>query len=70
MAHWPDLPDTGISWGDLNVCRLTQMPSVLTESAYLILPDQEALLLSPAGQEKFAKTMADGLRDFFRSAAR
>ena len=42
------------------------MPSVLTESAYLILPEQEAMLIDPAYHEKFARTILEGIRNFYQ----
>ncbi len=41
--HVPILPDHGLYYADFAVCRMTQMPAVLTEQAYIILPDQEDL---------------------------
>ncbi|MBI4054865.1 MAG: N-acetylmuramoyl-L-alanine amidase [Elusimicrobia bacterium] len=61
------IPDNGLRYGDLLVTRLTEMPSVLTESAYLILPEQEEMLLSEAFQMKCAMAMRDGVWSFLRS---
>ncbi|MFA6434420.1 MAG: N-acetylmuramoyl-L-alanine amidase [Elusimicrobiales bacterium] len=60
------LPDEGLRFGDYAVARMTSMPAVLVESAYLILPEQEELLNTPAFQEKLADTIAAGVLDFFK----
>lgn len=64
------LADEALVWGNLAVCRATQMPAVLTESAYMLLPEQEELLLSEEGQALFARTMLEGLRDYFEACRR
>ncbi|MFA6028714.1 MAG: N-acetylmuramoyl-L-alanine amidase [Elusimicrobiota bacterium] len=61
------LPDNALVWGDLAVCRATWMPAVLTESAYVLLPEQEAMLLSADGQERFARQLLEGLRSYFEA---
>jgi N-acetylmuramoyl-L-alanine amidase len=62
------LPDEGLRYGNLMVARATEMPAVLTESAYMILPEQEALLLSPPFQRRLAGALADGIRAFMEQA--
>lgn len=66
-ASYSPLPDEALHWGDLHVCRITQMPAVLTESAYVMLPEQEELLLSASGQDLFARTMLEGARGYFEA---
>ncbi|MBI4422298.1 MAG: N-acetylmuramoyl-L-alanine amidase [Elusimicrobia bacterium] len=66
-ARHPELGDESVRWGDLAVCRTTQMPSILTESAYVILPEQEALLRDPAYQARLAETLASGIRSYYES---
>ena len=60
------LPDEGLRYGDYLVARLTWMPAVLVESAYMIFPDQEEMLNSPVFQEKLALALGDGVLDFFK----
>jgi len=62
-----ELADEFVRWGNLYVCRMTQMPSVLTESAYMSFPEQEALLLDPAYRRKLAGIMLEGLRSFYKT---
>lgn len=59
------LPDEGLRYGDYLVARLTWMPAVLTESAYMILPQQEELLNDPSFQEKLASATAEGILGLF-----
>lgn len=62
------LPDEGLRYGNLLVARLTEMPAILVESAYMILPEQEALLLSPRFHRRLASSMAEGAREFLERA--
>ena len=58
------LPDEGLQWDNLLVARLSAIPSILVENAYMILPEQEALLNEPAFREKLAAALVAGLRAF------
>ena len=60
------LPDEGLRFGDYAVARMTSMPAVLVESAYMIMPEQEEMLNTPAFQAKLAETIAAGVLDFFK----
>lgn len=51
------LGDYGLYHGNLAVDRPTQYPAVLVETAFMILPEQEALLKT----DKFRKKVADGI---------
>jgi N-acetylmuramoyl-L-alanine amidase len=62
--------DLGIGRGDLALVRTTWMPSVLTEGLFVIVPEQEAALRSPAGQRLYAQAVVDGIRRFLRERAR
>jgi len=62
------LADEGLQWGNLLVARLSAVPAILTESAYMILPEQEVLLNDPAFRETLAKTTAAGLKAFVLEA--
>ncbi len=58
------VPDEGLQWDNLLVARLSAAPAILVENAYLILPDQEALVNDPAFREKLARALVAGLRAF------
>jgi len=60
------LPDEGLRFGDYRVLRITQMPGVLVESAYLMFPQQEEMLLSREFHKKLAGTLLEGVLDLFR----
>lgn len=59
------LPDQGLRFGDYLVCRMTWMPVVLTETAYMIIPQQEEMLNTPEFQNLAAKSMAEGILSYF-----
>lgn len=63
------LPDEGLRYGDYRVVRLTWMPSILTESAYMIFPEQEELLNTPSFQESLASAIAEGVLNFIAGPA-
>ena len=58
------LPDRGLYFADFAVCRMTQMPAVLTEQAYIIVPEQEVLLLDSHFHETVARSILQGIKDF------
>jgi N-acetylmuramoyl-L-alanine amidase len=64
------LRDNGTKYQNLAVARGTWMPSVLTEGAFVIMPDQEAALRTPIYQEAYANAILRGLEAYFASLAR
>jgi N-acetylmuramoyl-L-alanine amidase len=58
--------DLGAARGDLALTRPTWMPAVLTEGLFLMLPDQEAALRNPLGQDAYALAVRDGLTEYLR----
>ncbi len=63
------LPDNGTWYDNLAVVRPTWMPSVLVEGAYLIVPEQEAALRTPAFRRAYALAIVEGLEAWFRARA-
>ena len=63
------LSDEGTWFDNLAVVRGPWMPSVLVEGAYVIVPEQEAALRTPAFQEAYALAIVEGLEEFFRALA-
>ncbi len=60
------LPDNGLIANDvLFIPRIPEIPSVLVENAYMILPEQEELIVSDRGQEKFAEALYQGILNFY-----
>jgi len=62
------LPDEGLQWDNLLVARLTAVPAILIENAFIILPEQEALLNEPGFRDKLAASIVGGLRAFMSEA--
>lgn len=61
----PEWADEHVRWGDLHVLRNTDMPSILTENGYLILPWHEKRVTDPVYQKKIAGTMFEGIKAFY-----
>jgi N-acetylmuramoyl-L-alanine amidase len=59
--------DDGVIQQNLAVCRPSQYPAVLTESAFIINPREEALLRASRFQARCAKAMFEGLKSFLLS---
>jgi N-acetylmuramoyl-L-alanine amidase len=64
------LRDVGTDYGNFAVIRGSWMPSILTEGAFIIMPDQEAAIRTPTYQESYATAILRGLEAFFASLAR
>ena len=58
------LPDYGLYHGNLAVDRPTQYPAVLVECAFMIIPEQEALLKTDDFQDDVAKAITKGIEEF------
>ncbi|MDP9202620.1 MAG: N-acetylmuramoyl-L-alanine amidase [Gemmatimonadota bacterium] len=64
------LRDNGTKFQNIAVARGTWMPSILTEGAFVIMPDQEAAMRTPTYQEAYATAILHGLESYFASLAR
>jgi N-acetylmuramoyl-L-alanine amidase len=64
------LRDLGIGRGDYALVRPTWMPAALTEGVFIMMPEQEALLASEAGQWRYARGVVEGIAAFLRRRAR
>jgi N-acetylmuramoyl-L-alanine amidase len=65
--HFPMLQDHGLYFADFAVCRMTQMPAVLTEQAFIIVPEQEQMIFDPKFQKYFADAILNGIKNFVHS---
>lgn len=63
------LRDLGIARADLALVRPTWMPSVLTETMFLMVPQQEAALRDPAVHERIARAHFRAIEAFLRDRA-
>nr|MBA3403243.1 N-acetylmuramoyl-L-alanine amidase [Gemmatimonadaceae bacterium] len=63
------LRDNGVKRDNFAVVRLTWMPAVLAEGAFIIVPQQEAALRTAEYQERYARGVVTGLENYFRSLA-
>jgi N-acetylmuramoyl-L-alanine amidase len=61
--------DLGIGRGNLALVRTTWMPAALAEGLFMMLPDQEAILVSDEGQWRYARGIVEGVAVFLREWA-
>jgi len=64
------LGNYGLYYGNLAVDRPTQYPAVLVECAFIMLPEQEALLKTEQFQNKLASSIRRGIEKFLREYER
>jgi len=69
LAAELNMNDFGWYYSNLAVDRPTQYPAILVECAFMMIPEQEALLRTEKFQKKVAKAIADGVREFFKNQA-
>jgi len=67
MVRRMGLRDLGIFYDNLSDLRHPWMPSVLTEGAFIMMPEQEAAVQTAEFQERYALGVADGLEAYFRA---
>jgi N-acetylmuramoyl-L-alanine amidase len=60
------IPDLGALSGNLALVRPTWMPSVLTESLFMAIPQQEAALRHPGFSRNLAAAHVRGIEAFLR----
>ncbi len=65
-----ELTDFGVNYGNLAVLRMNEMVSVLVEGAFMMIPEQEALLRTTSFQRRIATAVADGIERFLESRDR
>lgn len=66
MTREVKLGDYGIYHGNLAVDRPTQYPAVLVECAFMIIPEQEAMLKTEKFRKKVAKSILKGIEEFLK----
>jgi N-acetylmuramoyl-L-alanine amidase len=70
MIEHMSLSDEGVFYRSLAVTVQSWMPAVLTEGAYVIIPEQEAALRTSGYQDRYARSIVEGLEAYFRGLAR
>jgi N-acetylmuramoyl-L-alanine amidase len=70
IAETTGIPDLGAKNGNLALVRSTWMPSALTESLFMPIPEQEAALRDPGFLDRLAEAHVRGIEDFLRLRAR
>lgn len=70
MVRRMGLRDLGVNYDNLAVLRPTWMPSVLCEGAFVMIPEQEAALRTPEFQDAYARGVAEGVEEYFRTLRR
>lgn len=66
MLENMSLRDEGIFFRSLAVTVQSWMPAVLTEGAYVIIPEQESAMRTESYQERYARSIVEGLEAYFR----
>ncbi|HEX7713201.1 MAG TPA: N-acetylmuramoyl-L-alanine amidase [Bacillota bacterium] len=61
-----DLPDDGLYYDNLALTRTPQMPSILVESAYMIVPEEEEYLKTDGFRSACANAIISGLERYVR----
>ncbi len=61
------LPDFGTYYGNLVLTRPSQLPAVLVESAFMMIPEQEELLKTDKFQKNCAQAICQGLLNFIKN---
>jgi N-acetylmuramoyl-L-alanine amidase len=60
-------PSYGVFWNNLALTRPAAAPSVLLELGFMSNPNEFEWVTNPQEQKKLAKTLADGITEWFRS---
>lgn len=66
LIHETGLNDYGLFHGNLAVNRPTQYPAILVECAFIILPEQEAMLKSDKFRRSVAHAITAGIESFLK----
>ena len=60
-------PSYGVFWNNLALTRPTAAPSVLLELGFMSNPDEFEQVMNPQEQKKMAKTLAEGITEWFKT---
>ena len=63
-----DRPDAGVFWNNLALTRPHTAPSILLELGFMINPEEFEWITNEQEQQKLAKTLAEGIKEWFTTA--
>ncbi len=66
MTRNIDLADHGWFYGNFAVNRPTQYPAILVECAFMMIPEQEAMLKTKSFRKRIASAIIEGVKDYLR----
>ncbi|MCB9502399.1 MAG: N-acetylmuramoyl-L-alanine amidase [Deferribacteres bacterium] len=66
MLQQTQLPDKGLHAQNLSVCRVTSMPSILVEPAFIMQPFEEMRILDSDFRDAVCQGICDGIIDFVK----
>lgn len=66
MVKKTGLPDHGLYYGNLVLTRPPELPAVLVECAFMMIPEQEAMLKTDSYQRKCARAIMEGIKDYLK----
>ncbi len=64
LLHATGLPDYGLYYGNLALTRPSSFPAVLVECAFMMIPEQEAMLKNEKFRKKCARAIMEGIEDY------
>ena len=64
------LADRGVWHQNVAVLRMNEMPAVLVESVFMMIPEQEAALRTPQFRRRIAEGVADGIERYLDGRSR
>lgn len=67
MVRRLGLRDLGIHYQNIAIGRTTWMPALITEGLFMMVPEQEHAMRTVAGQEAYARAVAEGVEAYFKS---
>ena len=66
MVRHLGLNDYDWYYGNLAVNRPTQYPAILVECAFMMIPEQEAMLKTESFRKMISRAIIEGIEDFLR----
>ena len=64
------LRDLGALRANFALVRQPWMPAILTEGAFIMMPDQEHAIKTPEYQDAYARSIVEGMEEYFRGLAK